>query len=77
MSDVFNREAAADYLRVHPETITRMCARGMLRYAKFGRALRIRREWCDQMLEDRAVGPTSEDLPDSVLAGVFDAQKGA
>ena len=68
MRDVFNREEAAEYLGLHPSTITELCHDGALRHAKIGRALRIRREWCNEYLEAIAAGGEATPVADRLIA---------
>lgn len=66
--EVFDREQAAEFLGLHPSTISELCARGELRHAKIGRALRIRRIWCEGYLESLAAGGTETPVADAILA---------
>lgn len=45
--DILTAIEAADFLKVSPSTITRLCQRGELTYFKVGRLIRFRREWLD------------------------------
>lgn len=56
MREVFDRDQAAEYLGVCPDTVTALCKRGALKHVKMARAVRIRKEWCIEFLESNAVG---------------------
>ena len=66
--EVFNREQAAEYLGVCTDTVTRLCQRGDLRHVKFGRAVRIRKAWCDDWLESEAAGGSHTPVADAMFA---------
>lgn len=65
--EVFDRDQAAEYLGVCPDTVTALCKRGELRHVKIGRALRIRREWCVEFLEAHAAGGHSTPAADAIF----------
>jgi excisionase family DNA binding protein len=67
--EVFNRQEAAEYLGVSKETVTAWCKKGALRHVKFGRSLRIRKEWCIEFLEERAAGGSHTPVADAMFAG--------
>jgi excisionase family DNA binding protein len=47
-------EQVADYLQLHPQTVSRMAQRGELPAAKVGRHWRFRRDILDTFLEEEA-----------------------
>ena len=71
MREIFNQHEAADYLGVCPDMVTKLCQRGDLRHAKIGRALRIRRIWCDEYLERIAAGGCVTPAADAIFPQVI------
>jgi excisionase family DNA binding protein len=63
-TDVFDVAQAAAYAGVCEKTVRRAISAGLLRHAVLGkkRGTRIRREWIDEWIDNRSVGPPSSSL---------------